>query len=448
MDEKLDQNIQQMFSTNVVFPTESQTNDENDGKMPSPEEMQIKFPNHGTNSRKGDEEEEEEEESHEPNETNESEANEKQIVIDNNQSDGETKLEKQNQQKANKLLDVPPQNKSQQQPNRKRPAYTAQRPNRNSNSQQDPDNIASLSTKFLNGEKVNSTDPELLAAVVLDLEEQRDQLMMDGSFSKSLKAQKVVDAAKAQQLDAVKLQTQNEQQETLNMKKETLQSEYDNFQQQMKEKEQQLEANIHQQIEALKEKHIQELEDHDQGWQSEIKARQFNRSSQRLRVLRTQQNLLMNAKRFDEAAQVCKIADGVAAQETQESHRQMLTAFKNSRAKLEEKQVNEMDTLMKACEVRRGEFKYQKETMEKPFINRLNYIQIEEKIASDPERLWVLKHRNDGDQITAYSATARGVRPNMTKKNNVAEYNTLPLPPLPVPPSPRKGQNNNQQNNA
>jgi hypothetical protein len=206
-----------------------------------------------------------------------------------------------------------------------------------------------------------------------------------------------------------------------------------------KEQEQELENKIQEQVREAKARHQQELDEHDSEWQSEPKQRQFNRSSQQLRILRIQQQLLLSARRYDEAAQVCKIADSLAAKETAQSHRQMLVAFLQSRDLLEQRHDENMDTIMKAAETRRGEVQHAKEIGSRRFTNRIANLQLEEAVAQDPERLWVLKHRNDGDQVVNCTGTvARSVK-LPPKTPNVAGFNTLPLPPLTIPNSARRG---------
>lgn len=307
----------------------------------------------------------------------------------------------------------------------------------------DDDSLMPLTKAFLQGKKVDETSPEVLASTVVDLEEHRNQLIMDGRFRESMKAQKALDVAKATQLQAVKKQMQEEQLQTVEEKRDVLNKDFQLFNEQMDQKQAELEEQIKEQINVLSERHQDELDEHDEEWQSEVKARQFNRTSQKLRILRTQQQLLMNAKRFDDAEQVSSIADNLAAAETKESHFQMLNSFLKSRDLLEKKHADEMDTLMKACEVRRSEFRYQREMMTKPFLNRTKNLQYEEEVSKDPERVWNLKHRNEGDTIQLYCKT-RTVRSPPTKPANVSTFNTLPLPPLPIKGSPRKNRTQQQ----
>jgi hypothetical protein len=293
--------------------------------------------------------------------------------------------------------------------------------------------VPNLTQQFLASKPVACEDPELLAVVVHDLEDQRDRLMLDGSFMESMKAQRAVDAARAQQLDSVKRRNQSEAQDEIRAKQASVQHEYDQFLRDMREQEQDLENRIQQQIQETKNRQRQELEEHDQDWQADQKQRLFNRTSQKLRILRTQQQLLMNARRFDEAAHVCRIADGLAVEECSASHRQMLVAFLQSRGLLEQRHEQNMDTLMKAAENRRGEFQHTKEAGSRRFRNRIAILQLEEAVAKDPERLWVLKHRNDGDQVVNCSGTASRPARLPPRTANVRSFNVLPLPPLTVP---------------
>ena len=302
-----------------------------------------------------------------------------------------------------------------------------------------PDNetVNAISNRFMNGERVNSNDPELLATVVLDLEEKRDQLIMDGSFSESMKAQRAIDTAKIQQFNSSKRRVAKERLDFIQSNKRKVQEEYDQVKNDFKEKEIILEEKIKEQYDTILQRQSQEIDAHDNEWGS-TKQRQFNRASQKLRNLRTQQRQLINTRRFDEAQQVCKIADNLKCQESAEMNHQFLTAFKASRSQLERKLQDEMEAFFIACETKRNELQIARQHAEKPYINRLKLLESEEKVASNPDRYWVLKHRNDGDLIANCATKTRSPRPHIRVQDNVAEYNLISLSPLPKIISPKK----------
>ena len=419
------------------------------------------------------------------NENNNSDSNENNNNIDSNDDNNEEEEEyydniriplliKQNEESS---IDKNPSNEDNQQ------QISSQQPNDNKdeiqNEQQDvnvpkEEDVNTISEQFLSGEKVVTNDPTLLAYVVSNLEEKRDQLMMDGDFRNSIATQKAVDAARSKQFEAVKKKASKEELGKIRKKQKKLESKYKEFEEQMNMQEEQLENEINYQIQIMEEHHRKQIQDHDQSWQNESKQRQYNRASQRLRVLRTQQQLLMNAKRFDEAEHVCKIADGVAQQEALESYKQMLTAYKNSRRILEEKQQEEMDMLMTSSEQKREIFQHQKEVLTQPFIKRINNLNREREIAKDPERLLTLKYRNDEKKLKSYNGNARDTQTaqpqaenqdqsqdqsqNQTqtrnqnknlghtqyqyqeKKKTMPDYNKLDLPPLFGPNAPAASQ--------
>jgi hypothetical protein len=252
-----------------------------------------------------------------------------------------------------------------------------------------------------------------------------------------MEAQKAIDAARAQQLESVKKLNQSDVLTDIRSKQSSVQEEYNHFLREMSKQEKEFERRVQAQLMEVLSRQQQELDEHDSEWQSEPKQRQFNRSSQQLRILRVQQQLLLSSRKYDEAAQVCRIADGVAARETAASHRQMLVAFLQSRALLEQKHAEGIDTLMKAVDTRRGELHHVREIGSRRFKNRVANLKAEETAAQDPERLWVLRHRNDGDQVVNYTGvTARAVK--VPKTVDVASFNTLPLPRLTIPQSSRR----------
>jgi hypothetical protein len=295
----------------------------------------------------------------------------------------------------------------------------------------DSPEVGTTASKFIAGQPVQSDDPEFLAVVVLELEDRRDVQMLDGNFMEAMRAQKAVDMARYQHMDATKRKNMLAVQKDVENKKQYYNDEHQQFLATMKQREDDLEQKIKEQEEEMRSRHMHECDEHDQQWSTEPKQRQFNRSSQKLRILRVQQQLLMNARRYEEAAQVCKIADSLSSAEVRDMHRACLVEFLCSRALLEKKHADEVDTLAKASDVRRGEHKFTVERGTKRFTSRSQALKYEEDLAKDPEKLWILKHRHDGDEMVNVLGSTR--TPKFLKRcANVAEFNTLPLPALPV----------------
>jgi hypothetical protein len=227
----------------------------------------------------------------------------------------------------------------------------------------------------------------MLAACVWELEGRLDVSMRGSRFSESLRTERVVEAARAQLLESLKKQNQERRQADLLAKSTNSRHEFEEFSRIMAQREQQLEQRLREQLQQLRERQAKECADHDAAWAVEPKQRLFNRSPQRLRILRLQRQLLLTSHRFEEAAQVSGIGDRVVRTETAEHHYQLQTDFEASRVLLDQKHADELDTFMQACEVRRGEFRYIKETLSRRFSNRFSNLKVEEQAASDAQRL-------------------------------------------------------------
>jgi hypothetical protein len=111
----------------------------------------------------------------------------------------------------------------------------------------------------------------------------------------------------------------------------------------------------------------------------------------------------------------------------------MSTQYQISRALLEKKHDEEVDTFAKAWQTRRGEFTFLKETLARRFTHRFNNLRIETESAKDPEKVWARKHRFDRDRPRCSHR-----RPIISKRIDTTEFNTLALPPLPLNGGSRK----------
>lgn len=300
-----------------------------------------------------------------------------------------------------------------------------------------PDDVSALSTKLLNGEKVQCDDPDLMGASITELEEQRDDLINSGKYMESVKYQNAIDNGKSQHLDLIKKQVSQETLEDINFRKNETQEKYNTMLKDMKDHEVILEDRYNKSLQNLKNRQEREITELEEEYSSEEKRRQYNRSSQRLRILRTQQALLIRTKRFDEALQVSKIADNLAQKETQQNHARMIADFNQAKAIIEAKHAEEYNTFIKKYEDRRKELNSRKEQESRPYENRMTTLRVEEEIAKEPEKIWA-KKRNEQNELTARQLR----KTSITVKPDVKEFNTLPLPPLPE--SSRKSAKSNK----
>ncbi|OHT06296.1 hypothetical protein TRFO_25623 [Tritrichomonas foetus] len=320
----------------------------------------------------------------------------------------------------------------------RRPYTSRPRPKPVEASSEDP---CGLADEFFNGATKSNADSNTLAQTVVELENRRDEQISNGNISESMNFQRAIETAKIAQKESCKRESQQQALKNIQQKKEQVETDYRNMQREMKEKEKELHQKLNEYIENIETKQKNEMEEHDKKWQSELCQRRYNRSSQQLRTLRLQQFQLFTAKRFADSDQVRDIANKLEKEETQESFRHMLKDFSDSRKTLETKQKEEMDMAITVTKRRKQEFRYFFNSKKKPYIQRLQNLAKEEaEVQANPEGLWNLKHRFDGNTMSNAGGQQSPRSTKIPWQNNVADYNTLKLPPLPTPHSKQQQQ--------
>jgi hypothetical protein len=207
--------------------------------------------------------------------------------------------------------------------------------------------------------------------------EDRLQALDDTQVLEIARTERAIEAARAQLMDALKRQNSERRQVEIHARATASRQEYEDFTRVMAQREQALEARLREQLIQLRNKQERECAEHNARWMVEPKQRMFNRSSQKLRVLRLQRQLLITSHRFDDALQVSGIGDKVQVEETAEQHFQMQAGFEASRSLLDQKHKEEVDTFVHAAEVKRGEFHYIRESLAKRFTNRFMALKTE-----------------------------------------------------------------------
>ena len=431
--ENPEQNEQLQQETNEEQPQEPQqeegnNQDQNDYQQEQQPQDGQENQNEQNNEQQENYENQENEQQQQENYENQENEQEQQENYNENENNYNENIETQNDQYENENQEYQPQPPSQPSNtmNSRRSPRTRQRP------PVDEAAVDAVCTCCINGTAVTETDPNTIAAAVVELENQRNDLMAEGHIRESLEHQKAVDRAKDALTTAQKKQAQSEYQATLQEKKRQNERQTKELYAQIDRAEQEFTEKSKESMERLQKQQQNELDQYDAEWQSESKIRQFNRISGRLRALRHQQDLLLAAKRFDEADQVMRIADQQEKIETQQSSKAMLDAFLAGRKKLEQKHENERINLMSSLDGKRQEMRACYAQQKLACENRAKVLESEERLARDPEHVWIMSHRNE-ESLTTIHRQAAGKPSLMTRTLAPKPYGTLSLPPLQIP---------------
>jgi hypothetical protein len=293
----------------------------------------------------------------------------------------------------------------------------------------------SLASRFLAGSQVTCDDPEALAATVWELEDRLETSTGGARIGDSARTERAVEVARAQLMDSLNRQGQERRHAEVLARSTCSRTEVEEFQRMMAQREQQLESRLREQVQQLREKQSKEMAEQEAQLMLEPKQRLFSRTSQKGRVLRLQRQMLMSSHKSDSSAQASTIGDRLAQTEGAELNAASSTGVEAARAQLEQKHKDEMDDLLQACDVRRGEFRFLKETLARRFTNRSSTFKPDDQNGTEPERLWTRSSRKDSDSATGLTSGPRrklmvGKMPSASKTPSVGEFNALPLPPL------------------
>lgn len=185
-------------------------------------------------------------------------------------------------------------------------------------------------------------------------------------------------------------------------------------------------------VQEMKERHQKELDELREEWKSPNKVRKFNRSSAKVRNLRTQAIFLLNAHRYPEMRAVNRMADAQEAYETDENYRTMEAQYIYAHKLMEQKHYDELKVLIHAQDVKIAELNVYRDREMMHAQRRLDKLQREYDAAADPEKVWNLFHRNDRQK------SAKGKKLSRRGVAYVKTFENLRLPPLQGPESARR----------
>lgn len=206
----------------------------------------------------------------------------------------------------------------------------------------------------------------------------------------------------------------------------------------------------------LVKKHDREIEKFNNYWESEKKQRNYNKTSDELRLLRRQADLLLNDKQYQESIICQKRADALEAAEIENRRADMANDYDQSLKKLQDKQRKEMKNLTVRQKMKRTEYNAAKneeitkantriakienelEKSKDPFfINRIIKSQqmeansINSFTASKYRNSETVKSRQSGSHVVSMKRPAPRSARNFGKMEVcTGDFNQVPLPPL------------------
>lgn len=206
----------------------------------------------------------------------------------------------------------------------------------------------------------------------------------------------------------------------------------------------------------LVKKHDKEIKKLNATWESEQKQRVYNKSSDTLRLLRRQADLLLMDKQYQESMLCQKKAQELEAAEIENQRAAMANDYEQSLTKLQTKQRKEMKNLKVRHKMKRNEYIAAKNEELAKANNKIAKIEKELENSNDPFFINRIKKSQEMEANSINCFTASKYRNSNTTNNRqtgpnvvsarrpaprsnrnfgkmevtVADFNQVPLPPL------------------
>ncbi|OHT11386.1 hypothetical protein TRFO_19194 [Tritrichomonas foetus] len=287
---------------------------------------------------------------------------------------------------------------------------------------------------LLEGKELKNPDPSLFPDLTESLKTDYENLMKSGKVKDS---QKVYNAFKKSieiEKNLQAYQKVNEIQEDILNRLNSAKQEKKNMEKTIKNTERNMGIYFEREEEELIQKQDDEFEQFNESWESEKKQRNYNKTSEQLRLLRTQADKLLLNKQYQESAICEKKANELEMMEMMQKNNEMNYDYSNSLQKLREKHAKEQKVLKGRQKMRRTEFISIKNSELKKIDSKIAKIEVEYQKSNEPYFINRIRKSfeltSSKDEQNKETPRARVYR-NVGKKDIiVAEFNEIPLPPL------------------
>ncbi|EAY02385.1 hypothetical protein TVAG_030580 [Trichomonas vaginalis G3] len=297
------------------------------------------------------------------------------------------------------------------------------------------DLASTVATQILLGTPVSTRNPEILQLSLASLEQKRNAFYKNKEFHQAELVEQAISRAKDLLLESMKDLIQNHEMSCVELRAQHIATDTTIFDHSKEYEKDKLEDRVEKAIENMKKRHEQELKQHTEMWNSDVKLREFNKISPKLRGMRDQQIRYIRAKKFDDADQMGKEADKLYQRELSQSKSRHYKAYMESRERLLQRQKQEIETLISATKDRRYVFQKTVEKNRDLFHNREKVLQIYRSLASDREKLW---NQRKSYQLDFLKATQAGARAHIDGNVNNPMKLSLPALPEAAKRSPRR----------
>lgn len=269
-------------------------------------------------------------------------------------------------------------------------------------------------------------DSKTLLELLAVLKAEREEMLAIGNGPESDTANKAMEHVRTLANNALKGEARDSIRKEIKGQMQRAHKDIHRLEVQIAGQEEQMQSQFDSQMKRLKARQKQELNDLYDEWASPEKDRKYMRASNALKELRRQAELLLRERKYSESKKVHMVADERAREEADLKRLEMEEDFDKQLRNLLAAHAKQVDDLKLKHHVKEGEYQAAKQHDLRVASRRIEKLKIDKRATDDPDKVWTLHHRNDGDALYMVS---REINTNK-KILDTREFNTLPLPPL------------------
>ena len=299
-----------------------------------------------------------------------------------------------------------------------------------------------LIERILNGDDISDIDTETYTRLIEKIKLERDQLISANKVKESEEANTKYLRIQQIRLEQMKNNFRDHQIEKVTSRLEKANEDYSKLKKMIKVLDNEMIEDMNNQIQTLKNRQKEEVAKLQEEWKSESKIRQFNRTSGRLRNLRTQQQILLNTHKYEEMRLVKREADNLEKKETKDRQFGLLSGFKEALEKLQQKHNVELENLQIAQQTRWESYQDARKFDLNVMKRRISKLKSALKDAQNSEKVWNTLHSTSASlqpRSWKTSPTINVIRnKSMSQTDVICNFNTLKLIPVPPPKTIRR----------
>lgn len=269
-------------------------------------------------------------------------------------------------------------------------------------------------------------DSKTLLELLAILKAEREEMLAIGNGPESDTAHRAVEYVRGLANSALKTEARDSMRSEIKGQISKAHKSVHQLEVQIAGQEERMKSQFETQMKDLKAKQKRELNALYNEWAAPEKDRKYTRASNALKELRRQAELLLKERKYSESKKVEQMARELAEEEAAMRRMEMEEDFDKRLRNLQAAHAKQRDDLKLKHRVKEDEYQAAKQHDLRVANRRIAKLKVDKSAADDPERVWTLHHRNDGD---ALYMVAREINTNK-KILQEGEFNTLNLPPL------------------